>query len=174
MEMYVRESFVLKMQLEQQRRNLLEEKKLSKSLLSNVIPKSKVQQLLNDFAPQKTLFYENKYENISVLFSDIVSFTVISSSLLPRQVVFMLNEQFLAYDRIVKRYGLEKIKTVGDAYFAVSFNHEDNAMRIVHAAMDMLADLHSINSKNHTRIQIRIGCCTGTATLIVFGSIAHK
>jgi len=174
MEMYVRANFILKMKMELQKSRVLEEKKLSKALLGNVIPKFMVNQLLSEFTPEKTIFYNNQFMNASVLFSDLVSFTVISSSLRPKQVVDMLNEQFSTYDAIAKRHGLEKIKTVGDAYFAISYKHKDNAVRIISAALEMKQALDKINTENKTAIQIRIGCSTERATLFVFGSIAYK
>lgn len=95
-------------------RDLEEERAKSQRLLLNVLP----QRIIDRLASGETLIADG-HENVTVLFSDIVGFTTISSELAPAALVAELNELFSGFDAICDATGVDKIKTVGDAYLAV-------------------------------------------------------
>ena len=100
----------------------------SDQLLLSILPKkilrdlkSMYQKMSEETGDPMVLFRENTIHpqsNVTVLFADIVGFTVLSSSIAPERVVQLLNEIFTQFDRLVEKYGLEKIKTLGDCYMA--------------------------------------------------------
>jgi class 3 adenylate cyclase len=96
-------------------RELSIEKEKSEKLLLNVLPDSIAQRLKGG---ETTI--ADHYEEASVVFVDIVDFTRTSSKCSPRDIVFMLNDIFTRFDKISLKYGLEKIKTIGDCYMAAS------------------------------------------------------
>lgn len=113
------------------------EKQRSENLLLNILPR--------DIAAELKQFgksYARKHDQVTILFSDIKGFSTISETLSPEELVNQLDECFRAFDKIVEKHGLEKIKTIGDAYVcACGLPNPDpeNAVKTVRAAIDMLA-----------------------------------
>ena len=91
------------------------EKSRSEALLLNILPKSIATRLKGGEEP-----IADFYQDVTVLFTDIVGFTRFVESLEPVKLVDFLNQYFLVFDRLTEVYGIEKIKTIGDAYFAVA------------------------------------------------------
>ncbi len=91
------------------------EKQRSENLLLNILPAEVAEEL-----KQKGSASAQHFDNVTVFFSDFKSFTTISEKLTPQQLVDELHECFSAFDKIMEKYNIEKIKTVGDAYLAVS------------------------------------------------------
>jgi hypothetical protein len=87
----------------------------SESLLLNILPKSIAERLKNS-----TEVIADHVSEVSIIFADLVGFTEMSRNMDAGQLVSMLNEVFLGFDRAAKRLGLEKIKTIGDAYMVVA------------------------------------------------------
>lgn len=87
------------------------EKEKTEQLLLNILPQTIVERFKNDRS-----FLAQGYESVSVLFADIVGFTSFSEKITPRDLVKFLNEVFSKFDECTEAYGLEKIKTIGDAY----------------------------------------------------------
>jgi class 3 adenylate cyclase len=114
-------------------------------LLLNILPKEIVSELQTSGTSRPRHFDE-----VSILFTDFKGFTVIADKLSPREVVEDLNECFMAFDSIVEKYNLEKIKTIGDAYMCagniptVDHNH---AYKIVRAGLEMQASMEKINAR---------------------------
>ena len=109
------------------------EKKVSQDLLLNILPAEVAAELM-----QTGHSTARHYANVTVLFTDFVNFTGISASLGPEQLVEEINTSFKAFDGIMEEFGLEKIKTIGDAYLAVcGLPHAvpDHAARAVDAAL---------------------------------------
>lgn len=112
------------------------EKKRSEDLLLNILPR--------EIANELKLFgksYARKHEQVTVLFTDIKNFSIISETLSAEELVNQLDECFRAFDNIVGKHGLEKIKTIGDAYVCacgLPNPDPDNAVKTVRAALDML------------------------------------
>ncbi|KAL7748286.1 hypothetical protein RI367_006245 [Sorochytrium milnesiophthora] len=100
----------------------------------------------------KALIY--KYNNVTVLFADIVGFTALSGTVTASELVKILNHIFFEFDRIVEFYGIEKIKTIGDWYI----HHE---MKAVLAAFRMIQVVEDLNRKEGRSLAVRVGIHTG-------------
>ncbi|MFN3569990.1 MAG: adenylate/guanylate cyclase domain-containing protein [Polaromonas sp.] len=107
-----------------------------------------------------------KFENMGVLFADIAGFTRFSRALPPDALVLVLNDIFSAFDELVERHALEKIKTIGDAYMVVSDQRLD---RLAQLALDMREALRRYNRSNGTELDMRIGIHAGPAVAGVIG-----
>ena len=109
---------------------------------------------------------------VSVLFSDTVGFTKLSASMSAEELVALLNRTFSAFDALADKHGLEKIKTIGDAYMVVGgvpLSVENNAERIAEMALDMHSEVARLNSENKISIDIRIGIHAGPVVAGVIG-----
>jgi class 3 adenylate cyclase len=107
---------------------------------------------------------------MTVLFADVVGFTELSSRLEPREVVDMLNRVFTSFDGLVDGFGLEKIKTIGDAYMVVgglASDGEDHAVRVTQLGLRMLEEAHRVVDPEP--IELRIGVHSGPAVAGVIG-----
>ncbi len=112
------------------------------------------------------------FEDVSVLFADIVGFTKLASVTSAVELVDLLNEIFSAFDTLTEQHGLEKIKTIGDAYMAVSGLPEpnpDSAAAVAEMALDMQAKIAEFNTQNRRPLSIRIGIHTGPVVAGVIG-----
>ena len=116
----------------------------SDRLLLNILPKP-IAEILKE---RKSQIIADKFENVSVLFADIVGFTKITSSASPETIVFALNDLFSRFDERAQTLGIEKIKTIGDAYMAVCGLPEPNPMHaaaMIQFARGMLLDIEQYN-----------------------------
>jgi class 3 adenylate cyclase len=164
--------------MEQQRQTAEREKALAaeraearatQNVLHQVLPPSIADRLVKG---EKVADY---FQNVSILFADIVGFTPIASRMPAKVVLAFLNHVFGAFDDIIEKHGCEKIKTIGDGYLAVAgapIPCADHAERIARAALDMLEDIHLPEDirrhlPNGLQFSIRIGIHTGPA----FGGI---
>lgn len=135
------------------------EKKKSERLLLNILPDKVARELKTTGKTEP-----ERFESVTVLFSDIVGFTEISSRLEPAYLIGELNDIFTLFDGIMTKNGCERIKTIGDAYFAVSgmpAADPDHARNIGMAALEMLRALEERNSTSKVCWQIRIGLHSG-------------
>lgn len=107
-----------------------------------------------------------KFENMGVLFADIAGFTNFSRALPPDALVLVLNQIFSNFDALVEHHGLEKIKTIGDAYMVVS-HHRLHAMGEL--ALEMVEAMADYNRANGTQLGMRIGIHAGPAVAGVIG-----
>ena len=130
----------------------------SNFITSAVRERAKADRLLLNILPPKTAqilksrpgVIAEEYDNASVLFADIVDFTNYSSLVRPDQLVTKLNEFFLRFDELTSRHGLEKIKTIGDAYMVISGVPEPKAnhtQAIADLALDMLSTIKGIKKR---------------------------
>jgi len=112
------------------------------------------------------------YEEVTILFTDFEGFTELVSQISPRKLVDELNEIFSNFDKIVKANGLEKIKTIGDAYMAsIGLRGEkDHAYQAVQASKKMLKYLEMRNETNEIKWQMRIGLHSGEVVGGTIGS----
>ena len=109
----------------------------------------------------------------SVMFIDIVGFTAIAAKTTPDQTVVLLNELFSMFDQLVDTYGLEKIKTIGDAYMAVAGvpnAAEDHALRAARMGMAVQDTLKEFNQKNGVNWAVRVGLHSGEVMAGIIGS----
>jgi adenylate cyclase len=151
------------------------EQKLSERLLLNVLPRAIAERLkgrreeIGDSFPE---VIADSFPEVTVLFADIVGFTKFSTGVSPERLVVLLNEIFTDYDTIADNRGLEKIKSIGDAYMAAAglpVPVDDHAVRAAHMALDMIDALARFNERSGYRFQIRIGINSGAVVAGVIG-----
>ncbi|UTC68476.1 guanylate cyclase [Treponema sp. OMZ 789] len=150
-------------------KELAEEKEKSDKLLRNTLPLPIIDELIETGTSKPKV-----YSAVSVLFADLVNFTKWSSTNSPETVISELNNIFTHFDRIMDKFGCERIKTLGDGYMACCGfrGEEDHAFRLVDAAIEMLSVLESINKKNKSYFQVKIGIDSGKITGGIVG--VHK
>lgn len=151
---------------------LLEEKKRSEDLLTNMLPAELVGALKH-----KGSVKARSYEAVSVLFSDFKDFSQIAKTLSPEELVGELNYCFTAFDHIIEKYHLQKIKTIGDAYMCVGGLYtrgDKHIYRMVGAALEMQQFLLNRKAKSSEAAQhfreARIGIHTGRVVAGVIGT----
>jgi adenylate cyclase len=115
----------------------------------------------------------DRVEEATILFADLVGFTAVASRVTPAVLVDNLNRIFSAFDDLCRRLGIEKIKTIGDAYMAAAglpLPRPDHAEVIADFALAMLDSLEAVNATVEAPFQIRIGIHTGSVVAGVIGS----
>ena len=147
-------------------KNMFQEK--SETLLLNILPKEIAAILKNE---SRTI--ADQYEQASVLFADMVGFTVLSARLPPVEMVELLNEVFSFFDSLLDKYGVEKIRTIGDSYMVASGvprGRPDHAQALAHMALEMRDYISSHEFRNGQRVSFRIGINSGSMVAGVIGS----
>jgi adenylate cyclase len=155
-------------QLRQSNQELSVEQEKSEKLLLNILPEPIATQLKDG----QSSFAEG-FAEATVLFADLVNFTQLSEKMPPTQLVSLLNEIFSQFDLLTGKHGLEKIKTIGDAYMVVGglpVPREDHAEAIAEMALDMQAELLRFNLRRGYDCNIRIGINTGPVVAGVIGT----
>jgi class 3 adenylate cyclase len=150
-------------------RELAEERQRSDDLLHNILPKPIAQRLRENPAA-----IAESVDEATVLFADIVGFTPFSSDLPPSEVVELLDLLFRKFDDLCEDRGIEKVKTIGDAYMAVAGTprpDSDHAGSIVELALDMQRAATAIAPLWPMELRLRIGMSSGP---VVAGVIGHK
>ncbi len=158
--------------------HLRSERETSERLLRNILPSAIADQLkqthrLTPASPEES-FIAEQFEDVSILFADIVGFTKLSSSVSPKDLVNLLNRIFSAFDQLTERYGLEKIKTIGDSYMVAGglpYPRPDHAEAIAKMALDMQTAIAQLRQESDYNLAIRIGINTGS---VVAGVIGRK
>ena len=152
------------------------EQQLSERLLRNVLPHSIAERLKG--RPEVTAdgFAEmiaDSFAEATVLFADIVDFTKFAAGVSAEALVDVLNDIFTRFDRIADHRGLEKIKTIGDAYMVAAglpVPVADHASRAVHMAFDMIEAIDCLNAQRRCRLKVRIGIDSGAVVAGVIGN----
>lgn len=146
---------------------LREEQKRSENLLLNIFPKPIAEKLRTNPG-----IIADKYEDVTVLFVDIADFTTISAHLSPQDLIEWLDKIFTTFDRLVDEYGMEKIKTIGDAYMVVGgmiqprADHVEAMARLALAMRDSVASLHTREGES---LKLRMGMHAGPVVAGVIG-----
>lgn len=154
-------------QLQKEKELLQMEQMKSERLILNILPKPIAERLKKN---EKNI--SSSYEDVTILFSDIVGFTQMSSLLTPSDLVALLNDLFTRFDKRAESLGLEKIKTIGDAYMAaggVPVPRADHADIVADMALGMLEDLAEFNRDNQMSLQMRIGLNSGPVVAGIIG-----
>ena len=115
----------------------------------------------------------DRFDDVTLLFADVVGFTHLSSSLSPRELVSVLNDIFTVFGGLVDRYGLEKVKTIGDAYMVVGGMQEDSddhPARVAAMALDLAACVSGIPTAARLGVTFRIGIHVGPVVAGVIGT----
>jgi len=158
----------IKSQLDQQHQLLAEEQKKSERVLLNVLPSSIAHRLKNHQG-----LIADGHADVTVLFADLVNFTQLTESLSPEQMVGLLNTIFSGFDQLCEKYGLEKIKTIGDAYMAVGGLNRDNSNYtndIADLALEMRDFVVTNPDLTAFKLDIHSGIATGPVVAGVIGS----
>jgi len=166
-ELIINQNKVLEQKVEERTFQLKEEKKKSDDLLHNILPVEVADEL-----KQKGSSEARQYDNVTVLFTDFVNFTGVSEKLSPKELVAEIDRCFKAFDEIIERNGLEKIKTIGDAYLAVcGLPNEDkeHAKKTTNAAIE-IRDFMIRQKSEGGKFEIRIGLNSGALVAGIVGS----
>ena len=147
---------------------LYAEQEKSERLLLNILPKA-----IADRLKQSHGVIADSFESVTVMFADIVSFTRMSSELSPQDLVDLLNLIFSSFDKLCEIYGLEKIKTIGDAYMVaggIPIPNEHHAEAIASMALEMVDKVAELRDLTGRNLQIRVGIHTGAVIAGVIGT----
>jgi class 3 adenylate cyclase len=137
-------------------------------LLLNILP-----QPIADRLRQGEPLIADRFDDVTLLFADIVEFTRLSASMSAQELVGVLNEVFTVFDRLVDGYGLEKVKTIGDAYMVVGGMPErsdDHPERVTAMALDLAESVGRIEAATRLGITFRIGIHCGPVVAGVIGT----
>ncbi len=140
----------------------------SEQLLRNILPENIAEQLREH--PDQII--ADKFDEATVMFADIVGFTKLAKTMSAEDLVIVLNKVFSAFDDIGARLGTEKIKTIGDAYMAVSGVPQPNdthARDIMELALGLQSALKRIAEEENIDLNMRFGVATGPITAGVIG-----
>jgi guanylate cyclase len=165
---FVYQNEIVKEQLNKEQELLAIEREKSEKLLLNILPASIADRLK---AGEKTI--ANEYPEVAILFADIVGFTKTTQHIPPARLIENLNKIFTHFDMLVEQYGLEKIKTIGDAYMVVSglkADQPDHINRITELALKMAGDIDTFSLDGNTKCTIRIGLHIGPVVAGVIGT----
>lgn len=165
---FVMETDKIKSQLDQQHQLLAEEQKKSERVLLNVLPSNIAQRLKEHHG-----LIADGHADVTVMFADLVNFTQLTESLSPEQMVTLLNTIFSRFDEMSEKYGVEKIKTIGDAYMVVGgLNRErvDYTRDIANLALEMREYLATHPELSRYQLGIHTGIATGPVVAGVIGT----
>ncbi len=170
---FARKQFHLEQIINKRTEDLIVEKEKSETLLANIFPKNTADELMAKGKATKM-----KYDFVTVLFSDIQGFTQIAEEMNPEVLIDELDKFFFHFDSVVEKYGIEKIKTIGDAYMCaggIPEKNRTNPVEVILAALEMQE--YMTRMKESSLLQgmkywdIRIGIHTGT---VVAGVVGQK
>jgi len=169
MRYFVVEMDKIKNQLDQQHQLLAEEQKKSERVLLNVLPGSIAQRLKDHQG-----LIADGHADVTVMFADLVNFTQLTESLSPEQMVGLLNTIFSGFDELCEKYGVEKIKTIGDAYMVVGGLNRSNTDYTRDIA-ELSLEMREFVTANPKLSRYKLGLHTGIATgPVVAGVIGTK
>jgi len=170
---FARTQYMLEQIINKRTEDLIIEKEKSDKLLANVLPKNTATEIM-----EKGKATKMKYNFVTVLFSDIQGFTKIAEETNPEVLIDELDKFFFHFDSVVERLGIEKIKTIGDAYMCaggIPEKNRTNPVEVVLAALEM--QVYMLKLKRTTELEgmkfwdIRIGIHTGT---VIAGVVGQK
>lgn len=157
--------------IEKTKKIIEEERNRSEKLLLNILPEQTALEL-----KEQGKVTAKKFDSVSVMFTDFKGFTRLSEGLNPEELVKSVDFYYSKFDEIIKSYGLEKIKTIGDAYMAAGglpFPDENHAYKLVLAALEIAEFVEESKKnklENEKRFDIRIGINTGPVVAGVVGT----
>ncbi|GAB2499742.1 adenylate/guanylate cyclase domain-containing protein [Arenimonas alkanexedens] len=144
------------------------ERERSERLLLNTLPAAIAQRLKD--APEQAI--AERHSDVSVLFCDIVGFTQLAERLDPEQLVALLNQVFTAFDDLADAHGVEKIKTIGDAYMVAAglpTARADHAHVLAALALGMVDAVRTLRADTGAALDVRIGIHSGAVVAGVIG-----
>jgi class 3 adenylate cyclase len=147
------------------------ERERAERLLRNVLP-DPIARRLGDMPTEGAAYIADGLDDVAVVFADLVGFTEQAGRIPPTELVATLDDLFARFDSIADRFGLEKIKTVGDEYMAVAGAPEptpDTAVAAAEMALAIDAELAGLRWPTGDPIAVRVGIATGPAVAGVIG-----
>jgi len=170
---FARKLYMLEQIINKRTEDLIIEKEKTEALLANVLPKNTASEIMEKGKATKI-----KYNFVTVLFSDIQGFTKIAEEMNPEILIDELDKFFFHFDSVVEKYGIEKIKTIGDAYMCaggIPEKNRTNPVEIILAALEMKAYMKNLKETSVLEgmkyWDIRMGIHTGT---VVAGVVGQK
>ena len=155
-------------ELEQRHQQVEQQKRVSESLLLNILPAEVADELRT-----KGIVSPKYFEDVTILFTDFVGFTTSTEKLAVEELVEVLNDYFTAFDQIAARYHIEKLKTIGDSYMCISGLPTRNPAHPVDTVMAAFEMLHAVEErerqKHGAQWKVRIGIHTGPVIAGVVG-----
>ena len=168
---YIKREEELQKKVDERTFQLRQEKERSDELLLNILPYETAEEL-----KEKGYASVQQYDKVSVLFTDFVGFTNITEGISHQDLVRSLDEHFRMFDEVMDKYGIEKIKTIGDAYMAaggIPTRTITNPLSVVAAGLEMIHALKGLNRKKELKgekaWQLRLGIHTGSVISGVVG-----
>jgi class 3 adenylate cyclase len=170
---FARQLYALEQIINKRTEDLIIEKEKTEKLLANVLPKNTASEIMEKGKATKI-----KYNFVTVLFSDIQGFTKIAEEMNPEVLIDELDKFFFYFDSVVEKFGIEKIKTIGDAYMCaggIPEKNRTNPVEVILAALEMKAYMKNLKETSELEgmkyWDIRIGIHTGT---VVAGVVGQK
>jgi len=170
---FARKQYMLEQIINKRTEDLIIEKEKSETLLANVLPKNTADEIMAKGKATKI-----KYNFVTVLFSDIQGFTKIAEEMNPEVLIDELDKFFFYFDSVVEKYGIEKIKTIGDAYMCaggIPEKNRTNPVEVILAALEMKRFMNKLKETSELEgmkyWDIRIGIHTGT---VIAGVVGQK
>lgn len=170
---FARKLYMLEQIINKRTEDLIIEKEKTEALLANVLPKNTASEIMEKGKATKI-----KYNFVTVLFSDIQGFTKIAEEMNPEVLIDELDKFFFYFDSVVEKFGIEKIKTIGDAYMCaggIPEKNRTNPVEVILAALEMKAYMKNLKETSELEgmkfWDIRIGIHTGT---VVAGVVGQK
>jgi adenylate cyclase len=165
---FVSEKHKLSAQVEQARNQMLAEKDRSEKLLLSILPPAIAERL-----KRGEVNISQGHADVTVMFADIVGFTRMTEELSPVQTVQILNDVFSLFDGLADKYGVEKVKTIGDAYMAAAGLETGAQIHFADAvammALEMQRAVAEYRERTGERVHLRIGIGTGPVVAGVIG-----
>lgn len=158
---------LLEKQVDERTFELQKEKQKTENLLLNILPHEVAEELKENGSSEAKY-----YDEVTVLFTDFVNFTQNSEKMGAEKMLVELNECFTAFDMIMEKHGLEKIKTIGDAYLAVCglpLKNECHAYQTTLVALDIIEFIEERKKVNPNALDIRIGINSGSLIAGIVG-----
>lgn len=154
-----------------QRNKISKEKARSEGLLLNILPYEVAEEL-----KEKGSADAKNFDEVTVLFTDFKGFTQLSEKLSPTELVTEINHCFSAFDHIMQKHGIEKIKTIGDSYMAaggIPTPNQTHSVDVVNAALEIQQFMQNLKAQKEAEgklfFEIRIGIHTGTVVAGIVG-----
>jgi class 3 adenylate cyclase len=170
---FARKLYSLEQIINKRTEDLIVEKEKTEALLANVLPKNTASEIMEKGKATKI-----KYNFVTVLFSDIQGFTKIAEEMNPEILIDELDKFFFYFDSVVEKFGIEKIKTIGDAYMCaggIPEKNRTNPVEVILAALEMKGYMNKLKATSEIEgmkyWDIRIGIHTGT---VVAGVVGQK
>lgn len=166
--LFAQEKFRLESLLAERTEELVKQKERAEELIANILPKDTAEELAS-----KGHATRKKYKMVTVLFSDVQGFTMIAEHMNQEKLLDELDKFFLQFDIVVDKLGIEKIKTIGDAYMCaggIPQKNRTNPIDVILAAIEMQQFMVELRKESENEWDIRIGIHTGPVIAGVVGS----